>query len=117
MIEPYDLRKKVEIYFIGALLLLAVIYGGFRAYPLVAGPAITIYSPQDGDQVSSSTFQISGKVSRVNEITIQGRPITIDTEGHFIETLVSHAPYTIIVVVATDQYGATVTKTLRVVPH
>ena len=116
MIEPYDLRKKIELYFVGSLLVIALIYGIFRAYPLIAGPSITIYSPQDGDIVASSTFEISGQVSRANEITLQGRPITIDTEGHFKEVLVAYLPYTILVLHATDKYGATITKTLRVIP-
>ena len=113
----YDLRKQIEIYVIGILILIAMVYGVFRAYPLIAGPKITIYSPNDGDVVASSTFQISGQVLRSKEITLQGKSITIDTEGRFTETLVPHAPYTILVIVATDAYGATVTKTLRVIPE
>ncbi len=116
MIEPYDLRKKIELYFVGTLLVIALIYGLFRAYPLIAGPSITIYNPQDGDIVASSTFEITGLVKRANEITLQGRPITIDTEGHFKEVLVAYTPYTILVLHATDKYGATITKTLRVIP-
>ena len=116
MIEQYDLRKKIELYSILFLLLIALIYGGFRSYPLLAGPSITIYLPNDGDIVSSSTFLVSGRVLRTKEITLQGRPIKIDTEGNFREILVSHAPYTILVLVAKDQYGATITKTLRVIP-
>ena len=116
MIEPYDIRKKIELYFVLLLLITAIAYGAFRAYPLIAGPKITIYSPQDGDIVSGSTFPISGQVTRANEITLQGRPITIDTDGHFNEVLVAYAPYTILVLHATDKYGATITKTLRVIP-
>lgn len=116
MIEPYDLRKKLELYLIGILLLTALAYGLFRAYPLIAGPSITIYAPQDGDTVASTTFEISGQVKRTREITIQGRPVTIDTEGHFSEILVATSPYTILVLRASDQYGTEVTKTLRVVP-
>ena len=113
----YDSRKQLEIYIIGTLVVIALIYGIFRAYPLLAGPKITIYAPHDGDVVASSTFQISGQVLRSKEITLQGKPITIDTEGHFTETLVPYSPYTILVLVATDSYGATVTKTLRVIPE
>ena len=116
MLEPYDLRKKVELYFIGLLFVIAITYGGFRAYPLIAGPSITIFNLKDGDTVASSTFEIYGQALRVKEITLQGRPITIDTEGHFAERLVAYPPYTILVLSATDLYGATVTKSLRVIP-
>jgi hypothetical protein len=81
------------------------------------GPVITIYSPEDGDEVGTSTFQISGKVLRAKEITLQGRPITINTEGLFTETLVTHSPYTILVLEAVDTYGKKVQKTLQVRPQ
>jgi hypothetical protein len=117
MLEHYDLRKKLEFYLIGGLVLLAVLYGGFRAYPLLAGPKITIYNPNDGDTVASTTFELSGQVTRVKEITVQGRSIPIGTDGHFTELLLAQSPYTIVVISATDFYGATITKTLRVRPE
>lgn len=113
----YDLRKRIEIGLLVGMAVIALVYGMFRAYPLVAGPSITVYNPADGDYVASTTFEVSGRVKRANVITLQGRPITIDTEGHFSETLVAQAPYTILVLVATDSYGETVSKTLRVVPQ
>jgi hypothetical protein len=116
MIETYDLRKRLEIFVVGLLIVVALVYGIFRAYPILSGPSISIYSPQDGDPVGSSTFEISGRVLRAKEITLQGRPITIDTEGYFKETLVAYPPYTIIILRATDPYGAEVTKTVRVIP-
>lgn len=116
MIEQYDLRRKVELYFIGTILVLAILYGVFRAYPLIAGPSISLNELKDGSIVSSSTFQITGRVTRADIITLQGKPIKIDPEGNFRETLVAYSPYTILVLVATDKYGATVSETLRVIP-
>ncbi len=116
MLEHYDIRKKLEFYFIGFLVIVSLSYGTFKAYPLIIGPQVEIYNPHDGDTVASSTFELSGKVSRVKEITVQGRVIPIGTDGHFAEILVANAPYTILVITATDFYGATVTKTLRVIP-
>jgi hypothetical protein len=117
MIHFRDARKWLEILSIGTLVIIALAYGGFRAYPLFTGPRIIIYSPLEGDYVASTTFQISGQVLRAREITLQGKPITIDTDGHFTETLVAQAPYTILVLVATDKYNAMVSKVIRVVPH
>lgn len=117
MIPYRDLRKQLELALLGLLVIASLSYGAFRAYPLIAGPTIAVYNPQDGDYVASTTFEISGIVKRANVITLQGKPITIDTEGHFRETLVAHAPYTILVLVATDAYGETVSKTLRVIPQ
>lgn len=117
MLPYYDLRKRIEFIFLGGLVAVAVLYGVFKAYPLIAGPSITVYSPMDGDYVASTTFEISGLVKRATIITIQGKPITIDTEGHFTETLVAQAPYTILVLVAKDSYGDIVSKTIKVIPR
>jgi hypothetical protein len=117
MLEPYDNRKKIELLLVGLLLLAIVTYGFIRAYPLLRGPSIVIYYPHDGDVVASTTFEISGKVSHVKEISIQGRLIPIDTEGRFREILVAMPPYTILTLLATDFYGKTVTQTIRVVPQ
>lgn len=117
MTPYYDLRKRLEIALLVILVLIVIGYGAFRAYPLAAGPSIVIYNPADGDYVASTTFEISGRVQRANILTLQGRPITIDTEGHFTETLVAQTPYTILVLVAQDAYGETVSKTIRVIPQ
>jgi hypothetical protein len=117
MLENHDARKKIEIYFIGILIMVSFLYGGFKVYPLLAGPMITIYNPHDGDTVASTTFELSGQAIRAKEITVQGRPIPIGTDGHFAEILIAQAPYTILVITATDFYGATTTKTLRVIPE
>lgn len=116
MINHFDLRKQLEIYFVVLIVVGVLIYGGFRAYPILAGPSITIYSPINNTTVASTTFEITGKVLRAKEITLQGHPITIDTSGNFKETLVALFPYTIVVLSATDSYNKTITKTLRVVP-
>lgn len=117
MLEYYDLRKRMEIFFIATLVTVALLYGGFRAYPLIAGPSITLYGIQDGDYVASTTFEVSGQVKRASIITLQGKPITIDTEGRFSETLVAQHPYTILVVEAKDAYGESVVKTIKVIPQ
>lgn len=117
MLQYYDLRKRLEIIFVVTLVLVAIAYGIFRAYPLVAGPSITLYGLRDGDYVASTTFEVSGQVERAAVITLQGRPITIDTEGRFSETLVAQFPYTILVVEAKDAYGESVVKTIKVIPQ
>ena len=116
MVTSYDVRKKIELYGILLLILIVVSYGGFRAYPLIAGPKITVYNPKDGDTVSPGTFELSGKVTRVKEITINGRAIPIGTDGHFTEILIAQAPYTLFVISATDFYKKIVTTTIRVSP-
>ncbi len=117
MLEQQDTTRRLEKYLLILLVIIALSYGGFRAYPLLKGPEITLYSPKEGDIVATSSFEVSGKVSKVKEITIQGRPVPIDTDGHFKELLVASPPYTILVITATDFYGASITKTVSVIPQ
>ena len=112
----YDLRKQLEIYLFAALLLATLMYGTWRAYPLIAGPHVSITAPTDGATVASTTFTITGRVSRVKNIEIQGRPIPIDKDGNFSEILVAQEPYTILSIKATDFYDKTIVKTLHVIP-
>jgi hypothetical protein len=116
MIEHRDLRRQLEIILLIVVILTAIIYGAWKAYPLISGPSITVLSPLPNEEVATTTFLISGKVARVKEITLQGRIIPIDTEGHFNELLVVQAPYTTIILTATDFYGKTITKTMQVFP-
>jgi hypothetical protein len=112
-----DFRKQLEIYLFGTLVVIAILYGAWRAYPLLTGPHITINTPHDGDTVASTTFIISGKVSRVKNIWIEGRLIPIDKDGNFSEILVAQIPYTILPIQATDFYGKTIIKVLHVTPE
>lgn len=116
MINHINTRKKIEIGIFLFIFIIAVLYGIFRAIPLLSGPSIEIYSPKNGGNVASTTFEISGRVMRAKEITLQGKPISINTEGYFNERLVGSLPYTIIVLIATDRYGRREEKILNVVP-
>jgi hypothetical protein len=116
MLEHYDIRRKIEMYFIVLLILLSLGYGAFRAYPLIAGPRITIYNPHDGDSVSITPFELSGQALRAKEVTVNGRPIPIGTDGNFAEIITAQAPYSMLVITATDFYGKTVMEVVRVVP-
>ncbi len=42
MLEHEDTRKKLERYFIGFFIVIALVYGGYQARPLLFGPTITI---------------------------------------------------------------------------
>lgn len=111
----FNLRKQLEIYFFWILAIISLSYGVFNIYPLIMGPNITIISPKDKEIIGSNTFVVSGKVSRVKNIILQGRPIVIDKEGNFSEIVVMQDPSTKIIIVATDLYNKTTIKTLEVI--
>ena len=98
------------------IVILFTIYGTIKALPFLLGPSLIVLNPHNSDSVASTTFTVSGRVLRAKEITLQGKPITVDTSGYFNEVLVSYAPYTILTVEATDKYGKKVTKRITVSP-
>ena len=113
----YSLRSTIPWVSIWLLFIVILGYGIYRIYPRVVGPTITIYSPLPGATIPEKTFIVSGKAERAKEVYIQGRLITLDTEGVFNETLVTHSPYTILVVEAVDKYGKRKMETRTVVPE
>ena len=116
MSEHANSREKIKLFFFLTLIILSIGYGVWRAVPLILGTSITIYSPNDFDTVASSSFQISGKVTRATELKLQGKIIPTDTDGNFKETLIAYPPYTLIVLEAKGKYDNDVTKTITVIP-
>lgn len=113
--SPDSLRKKINLLAVFFLIVTPLLYGAFRIYPLLRGPTVVVAYPYDGATVSSSTFVVKGTAERASTLLLQGKPITINEQGVFSETLVASTPYTILILVATDKYGTSATTTLRVI--
>jgi hypothetical protein len=93
--------------------LLYFIYRTSRAY--ISGPSITITAPADYAAFSTSTTTIAGIAERVQDITLDGRSITIDDKGNFSETILLMPGYNIETLAAHDQFGHVTQKRLELV--
>ena len=93
--------------------LLYFIYRTSRSY--VSGPSITITTPANYAAFSTSTTTIVGIAERVQDITLDGRSITIDDKGNFSETILLMPGYNIETIAAHDQFGHTTEKRLELV--
>jgi hypothetical protein len=93
--------------------LLYFIYLTSRAY--VSGPSIVIIEPADYAAFSISTTTIVGIAKRAQDITLDGRSITIDNNGNFSETILLMPGYNIETIAAHDQFGHTTEKRLELV--
>ena len=98
-------------YIVGAVLTLLVIYGFIEAWPLLAGPSITIASPVDGEAATSSIVVISGTALRVVELRLNGEPLYPDRSGHFSTTLAYARGTSILTFTASDRFGRHISKT------
>jgi hypothetical protein len=108
--------QKIFIFVIVAIIaagLLYFIYRTSRAY--LSGPSITITAPADYAAFSTSTATITGQAMRVQDITLDGRSITIDDKGNFSETILLMPGYNIETLAAHDQFGHVTQKRLELV--
>jgi hypothetical protein len=95
--------------------LVIIIYGGFEAFDLLSGPTLEILSPIPGAILREPLVEISGQVSRVAKVYIDGRQIFAGRDGRFDEPLLLGYGYNIIEVKAADQFGRQIIKKIEVV--
>jgi hypothetical protein len=93
--------------------LLFFIYKTFQSY--FSGPSITIEEPANYAAFPTSTTTIIGIAKRVQDITLDGRSITIDDKGNFSETILLMPGYNIEIIAAHDQFGHMTQKQLELV--
>lgn len=95
--------------------LLAILgYGLIEARPLIAGPSLTIDSPEVGESVPGGFITVSGTARRVNALTLNGSPLLTDGEGRFSRLLILPRGGAILNLMATDRFGRTVRKEVAV---
>jgi hypothetical protein len=108
--------QKIVIYSVIAVIvigLLYFIYRTSRAY--FEGPRIIVSEPADYSAFSSSTAVIKGTALHVQDITIDGRSITIDGNGNFSETILLLPGYNIETIAGHDQFGHTSSERLELI--
>ena len=87
----------------GVLLLLVVIYGLFKAYPLLSGPEIRL-SPEP-TTAQNGTVTISGRALHTETLILNGGILLIDGQGNFSKTLTLPSGGAILSLTATDRFG------------
>lgn len=107
-------RKLIRL---GVFALAAAVVAGYAAWRSLAyvlGPEILINEPVDGASVASSTTEIIGRAWRVSSLYLNGRPITMDQEGHFNQTIIVFPGVNFLTVSATDRFGRSAGKTVEI---
>jgi len=96
-------------YLIALVLISGVLYGGVKAWPLIAGPRLIIDSPKDNMVVVGGTLSIAGQALRTGELTLDGALLLHDQNGTFSSTLTFPSGGSILTFVAVDRFGRRVT--------
>ena len=100
----------------GVLLALLVIgYAIWGSLNYARGPAIEISSPANNSAVNSNVAVITGRADRVNSLSLNGDPISMDEQGNFSQTVVIFPGMNKLTFVAHDQFKRTAVKELDLV--
>lgn len=104
---------QISIFAVIILIVGTYIYISFKDY--ANGPQIIITSPENGSTIATSTVVIKGQVIHVQEITFNNKPILIDQQGNFTETLLLSPGYNIALFSAQDKFKRTTEYKLELV--
>ena len=118
-IEATGLLEELRIRSIGLLAILACIvigYAYFVSRNYLKGPEIIVYEPTNGSTISTSTVIVRGQALRIQDIVFNGRPILMDEQGNFSETLLLFPGYNVALISAQDKTSRQSVDKARKVP-
>src|SRR3989344_6101247 len=101
-------------YLIAAALFALIGYGLIEAWPLLAGPALSVDSPRANSSFPGGVVTVRGNAARAATLTLNGAPMLHDQKGGFSSTLTFPRGGSILTFVATDRFGRTVSETRSV---
>ena len=98
-------------YLLISVLVLLAGYGLVEAWPLLAGPSLSVTSPVENASIPGGIVTVSGRALRVAELSLDGAPLLHDEQGNFSTTLTFPRGTSILTLSATDRFGRRVTLT------
>jgi hypothetical protein len=105
MITRYGIHRLLKITAYLVVILIVLGYAFFASHDFITGPTIEVFEPKNGTSFTDSSIHIKGNVQRIQEITLNGRPITIDDKGNFNEAALLSPGYNIFELQAHDKFG------------
>ncbi len=96
---------KIGTFMIVTSIVIVYIYFSFRDY--ASGPEIFVSEPVNGSLMSTSTVTIKGRAQHIQNITLNNKPLLIDKDGNFSETLLLFPGYNVSVISANDKFKRT----------
>ncbi len=109
------IKRLLRIIGISLIFIIVLGYTYLKTRDFSRGPLITIHSPENGSLFSTSTVITQGEAQRIKDLTMNGRPLTIDALGVFEETLVLLPGYNAIHFEAQDKFKRSTTYTLELI--
>jgi hypothetical protein len=107
--------RLLKIAGIVLLFLLITIYAGLKSLNYARGPEINILYPTQGTITSSTSILVTGQAFRINKITLNGNPISIDENGNWEHVVIIFPGLNPIKIYAEDQFGRNTSTKLDIV--
>jgi len=92
------------------VLVLLIGYGAKEAWPLLAGPQLSLTSPRNSERIDTGFTTISGTAIHTTGVTVDGATVLTDQQGHFSTALTLPRGGAILTISATDRFNRTVTE-------
>ncbi len=106
------LIKIVGIILIAGLI---ISYAAWRSLNYARGPSIVILDPPQGSTIIETRAIIRGKALRVNNLSLNGQPISIDEQGNFADIISIFPGVNVITLRGQDQFGRSTDAQLQLV--
>ncbi|MDB5237521.1 MAG: hypothetical protein JWL88_623 [Parcubacteria group bacterium] len=100
-------------FIIAAVLLILVVYGFFKAIPLLTGPEIRV-DPIVLD-ANEGFMTLSGHAFHTETLTLDGSTLLIDENGRFLKELALPHGGVTLTLKATDRFGRSTSQTKEIV--
>ncbi len=117
LLKHIIITPKVVSIFLGlAFVFLTVVYVIWQVFSINKSPNLQIVEPYDRQLVKGSSARISGKTDPGVQVTVNGQPIFVDSEGFFNTELGLSTGPKDLVFIAKNKFDKVVSKTITIIP-
>lgn len=99
------MKKSISVILILGLLAIFLIYFWVQFSPVLFGPKLVVFTPENGQTFMSGQVEVEGAVGDIASLHLNGRSIYTDENGYFKEVLLFAPGLNIIEVKAKDKFG------------
>lgn len=105
MLTRYSTKKILRSTIFTLVAFIVIGYTLFATHDVILGPSLTITEPTNGSSFTTPSVKIKGFVKRIQDISLNGRSITIDNAGNFSESVLLAPGYNIYTFNIKDKFG------------
>lgn len=108
-------ESRIKKVFMSCLFIFMTFYGFYNARGMITGPTIDLHSPlSENMETSDKLIKIRGEAKNMSFLSLNERPILVDTDGIFEEKLLLSPGSNIIELKAKDRFKNEVKKIIKV---